>query len=122
MHYPHTVTFEAPTVARTPSGGVAYEWDAVADLEDLPARCVPVPIGEGEASNERMMLAADRWTIVVQGDRAVERDMRVVSDHMAEPLSVIRVQRPVLYGSSRTNATIVEVERISVALPVSESS
>jgi hypothetical protein len=39
--------------------------------------------------------------------------MRVVASHLAEPLGVIQVQRPVLYGSAATNATIVEAERIS---------
>ena len=122
MHYPHTVTFEAPVEGRTPAGGVSLEWEPVDGLEALPARCVPVPLGEGEATGERMTLAEDRWTIVVQGDRAIERDMRAVTDHVAEPLSVVRVQRPVLYGSARTNATIIEAERISVALPVPGSS
>lgn len=121
MRYPHTVTFEAPSSTRTPAGGVTLGWVPVDGLEDLPARCIPVPIGEGEVTGERMMLAEDRWTIVVQGDRAIERDMRAVSDHVAEALSVVQVQRPVLYGSSRTIATIVEAERISVALPVAGS-
>ena len=121
MRYPHTVTFEAPTGTRTPAGGVTLDWEPVEGLEGLPARCVPVPLGEGEAQTDRMVLAQDRWTIVVQGDRAIERDMRAVSDHVAEPLSVIQVQRPVLYGSPRTIATIVEAERISVALPVAGS-
>jgi hypothetical protein len=113
VNYPHTVTFETPTQTRTPSGGVSFTWGEADDLADLPARVIPVPLGEGDEQAERMVLSQDRFTIVIAGDRAVERDMRVVASHLAEPLGVIQVQRPVLYGSAATNATIVEAERIS---------
>jgi hypothetical protein len=113
MHYPHLVTFEAATQVRTPSGGVTLTWASAAGLADLPSRVIPVPLGEGDEHAERMVLSQDRFTIVIAGDRAIERDMRVVASHLAEPLGVIQVQRPVLYGSAATNATIVEAERIS---------
>jgi hypothetical protein len=113
MRYPHTVTFESPTQARTPSGGVVLTWAEADDLVDLPARVIPVPLGEGDAQAERMVLDEDRFTIVIAGDRLVGRDMRAVTSHVAEPLQVTQVQRPVLYGSQATNATIVEVERIA---------
>ena len=72
-----------------------------------------MPLGEGDAQADRMVLSTDRFTIVVQGDRLIERDMRAVTDHVDEPLQVIQVQRPVLYRSAATYATIVEVERIT---------
>lgn len=111
MHYPHVVSFEAPTEVRTPSGGVTYTFAAVDGLSDLPARCIPASQA-GEADTERMILERDIWTIVVQGDHQVDVAMRANTDH-AGPLDVIRVQRPVIYRSPATNATIVTAEKVS---------
>ena len=116
MIYPHTVTFEEPTEVRSPSGGVSYGYAAAAGLADLPARIVPV-VGLDEAQADRMVVEADRFTIVVQGDRAVERTMRAVSAYLGLVLGVVRVQRPVLYRSPLTEATIVTAERISATAP-----
>jgi hypothetical protein len=113
--YPHTVTFETPAEVRTPAGGVTYDFAAVPALTDLPARVIPVPLGEGDDQAERMVLDTDRFTIVVAGDHLIERDMRAMTSHLDEPLGVIRVQRPVLYRSQATNATIVEAERITAS-------
>jgi head-tail adaptor len=115
VNYPHRVTFQQPTEARTPAGGFSSSYADLADLSDLPARIVPV-VGQEDEQADRMVLDADRFTIVVQGDREVERPMRVVSDYLDLELSVIRVQRPVLYGSALTNATIVTAERITAAV------
>lgn len=112
MNYPHTVTFEEPSIARLPSGQEDRSYVAVASLTDLPARIIPV-VGEEEDQTERMVVEADRFTIVVQGDRAIERPMRAVSSYLSLELGVIRVQRPVLYGSALTEATIVTAERIT---------
>jgi hypothetical protein len=122
MIYPHVVTFQSPSFTTQPSGQRVADWEDVTDLTDLPARVVPVPIGEGEQQTDRMLMAQERYTIVVQGDREVGREMRAVADHLAEPLGVIRVQRPTLYGSALTNTTLVEAERIAAGLPEVGSS
>jgi hypothetical protein len=113
MSWPHLVTFKTPTQWRTPSGGVTLTWADVPGLIDLPARVVPVPLGEGDTQAERMVLDRDAFTLIVAGDQAIERDMRAVASHLEEPLGVIAVKRPVLYGSPHTHHTIVEAERIS---------
>lgn len=110
MRYPHVVTFEAPSETRTPSGGVSLTYTADPDLTDLAARVVPV---QEDSQIDRMVLERDLYTIIVQGDREVERDMRVVSDYLDASLLVIRVQRPVLYGSAHTYATIVTAENVT---------
>lgn len=118
MYYPHTVTFREPTETRLPSGQVTYGYADALSLTDLPARIIPAIGVEGQAGmsesmEERMVLERDLFTIVVQGDRAVERPMRVVSDYLGLDLSVVRVQRPVLYRSAATDATLVTAERIT---------
>lgn len=110
--YPHVVTFQAPTFTQLPSGQPVPEWDDVAGLTELPARFIPV-VGMEEEQAERMVVDADRFTIVVQGDRAVEREMRAVTDYLGMELGVVKVQRPVLYRSARTYATIVTAERVT---------
>lgn len=110
MRYPHVVTFEAPSETRTASGGVALTYVADDDLTDLAARIVPV---QSDDQTDRMVLERDLYTIIVQGDRAVDRDMRVVSTYLDASLLVIRVQRPVLYASAHTYATIVTAERVT---------
>ena len=118
MIYPHTVTFQSPTFTQLASGQqVAASWADVADLTDLPARVIPVPLGDGETQADRMLAEEERYTIVVQGDRAVERDMRAVTSHLDMTLGVVQVQRPTLYRSPYTNTTLVEAERVGVALP-----
>ena len=109
MKYPHVVTFQSPTETRTASGGVAYDYDDVEDLSDLPCRIVPM---QEEDQDNRMVLESDRFTIIVQGDRAIDRPMRAVSSFLDAMLDVIRVQRPVLYGSAASYATIVDAQLI----------
>lgn len=113
MHYPHLVTFTEPTEVRTASGGVTYDYDAVADLTDLPARIVPV---QQDDQTERMVLDTDRYTVIVKGDHDIARTMRVISSFLDADLGVIQVQRPVLYRSPATYATIVTAERITAAV------
>jgi hypothetical protein len=113
MNWPHTVTFQSPIETRLPSGGVTLSWDDAPGLADIPARVVPVPLGEGDEQAERMVIDRDAFTIIVAGDRFVGRDMRAVTSHVEEPLKVTAVKRPTLYGSPHTHHTIVEAERIS---------
>lgn len=123
MIWPHTVTFQEPTQSQLPSGQVSNEWDDVVDLTDIPARVIPVTIGsrvsggDQDERTERMMLEQERYTLVLQGDREVGREMRAVTSHLDMTLDVVRVQRPTLYGSPATFTTLVEAERIGVALP-----
>jgi hypothetical protein len=126
MHYPHTVTFQAPTQAQLPSGQMSPSgWTDVEDLTDLPARFIPVTIGSRttggyqEQWTERMLVQEEVFTIVLQGDREVERDMRAVTDYLDMTLGVVRVQRPVLGMSPLTNTTIVAAERVSAESPES---
>ena len=126
MHYPHTVTFQEPVISRLPSGQEQRSYAAAPSLTALPARIIPVIGTEGVAGTseevtERMVVERDLYTIVVQGDRAVEQPMRVVSDYMDLDLSVVRVQRPVLYRSAKTNATIVTAERITTGIEDGQS-
>lgn len=110
MRYPHVVTFQEPTADQQPSGQVTHAYDDVAALSDLPARIVPEQLEDHE---ERATVETDRYTIVVQGDRAIERTYRVVSTFLDAVLAVVKVQRPVLYRSARTYATIVTAERVA---------
>ena len=112
MRFPHLVTFEQPTEVRSASGGVTLTYAAIVALSDLPARIIPEQV---EETAERMVVETDRFTIIVQGDRAIERPMRAVSDYLDCELSVVRVQRPVLYRSPQTNATIVTAERVTAS-------
>lgn len=121
MIFPHTVTFQQPTASQLPSGQEVRSYAPVGDLTDLPARVVPVPFGSGDQAADRMVLERDLYTIVVQGDRLVERDMRAVTSHVADELHVIRVQRPVLYRSPQTYTTLVTVERVSASAGGGES-
>lgn len=114
MHYPHTVTFQVPVNTRTPSGQVVHGWENDADLTDLPARIVPV---EQDRQTDRYVLDTDRFTIIVQGDREIDREMRAVSDFLGTEAGVVEIQRPVLYRSPQTYATIVTVERLTASLP-----
>lgn len=110
MRYPHTVTFQEPTEDRLASGQPTYAYAAVAGLTDLPARIVPQ---QQEDQAERMVIDTDRFTIIVQGDRVIDRTYRVVSDFLDAVLDVILVQRPVLYRSAHTYATIVTAQAIT---------
>lgn len=110
MIYPHTVTFQEPTDDQLGSGQVIHTYADVTGLSDLPARIVPE---QSEEQADRMVIETDRYTIIVQGDRAVDRAYRVVSTFLSAVLEVVKVQRPVLYGSAATNATIVTAERIA---------
>jgi hypothetical protein len=108
--YPHLVTLQQPTSSRTPSGGVTQSYAPISGLTDLPARIIPEQV---EDANGRMIVDIDRFTVIVQGDREIERPMRLVSDYLDAVLGVVKVQRPVLYGSPLTNATIVTAERVT---------
>ena len=110
MIYPHTVTFQSPTPSQMPSGQVIHTYEDVVALTDLAARIVPE---QEDEQADRMVIETDRQTIIVQGDRAVDVGYRVVSDFLDSTLEVVRVQRPVLYGSNATNATLVTAERIA---------
>jgi hypothetical protein len=113
LHYPHVVTFEEPTRTRLPSGQETRTYAAVTDLTDLPARIVPEQLEDPTAA---MVIETDRFTVVVQGDREIERSMRMVSDYLDAELSVVRVQRPVLYRSPATIATIVTAEKVTASV------
>jgi hypothetical protein len=116
MHFPHAVTFEAPTATQLPSGQEVRSYAPIEDLTDLPARIIPVVTGRGgvgETVGDRMVVERDMFTVVVQGDRDIDYSMRMVSDHLAFPLSVVQFQRPVLYRSPLTNATIIGGERVT---------
>jgi hypothetical protein len=126
MHYPHTVTFQEPVITRLPSGQESRTYADAPSLTDLPARIIPVigtegTAGASEEATERMVLEEDLFTIVVQGDRAIERPMRMVSDYLGLDLSVVRVQRPVLYRSAATDATLVTAERITTGIEDGQS-
>jgi hypothetical protein len=108
--YPHLVSFQSSAPTRTPSGGVTPGYAPIAGLTDLPARIIPEQV---EDATGRMVVDIDRYTVIVQGDRAIDRPMRLVSDYLDAVLGVVKVQRPVLYGSPLTNATIVTAERVS---------
>lgn len=112
MIYPHTVSFREPTITQLPSGQESRSYTDAPTLSDLPARIIPT-VGTEEDATERMVLERDLFTIVVKGDQPIERPMRAVSDYLDLELSVIKVQRPVLYRSPATYATIVTAERIT---------
>lgn len=111
MIYPHTVTFQEPTPSQTAAGQVVDTYADIEGLTVLPARVVPAS-SSGETDEQRYVLEKDVWTIIVQGDREVDEDMRAFTSHVPEPLDVVRVQRPVLYRSARTYATIVTAQRV----------
>lgn len=113
MFYPHRVTFEAPTPSQLPSGQVVNGYAAVSGLSDLPARIVPVVQGRGETQADRMVVERDMFTVVVKGDIEVDYAMRMESDYLGFPLGVVAFQRPVLYASPATVATIVTAERVT---------
>lgn len=111
MRYPHTVTFQAQTEVQEASGQVTYTYADVPSLTELPARIVPEQL---EDRADRMVVETDRFTIIVQGDRDIDRLYRVFTPYLSDVLDVAKVERPVLYRSQRTNATIVTAERIDV--------
>lgn len=117
MLWPHTVTFQEPTRSQLPSGQVVSDWDDIVDLTDVPARVIPV-VGDQEQRDARMLIEQERYTIVLQGDRDIGREMRAVTSHLDMALGVVRVQRPTLYGSPMTMTTLVEAERVGAAFPV----
>lgn len=116
MIYPHRVSFQAPAITRLPSGQEVRSYDEVGDLTDLPARVIPA-VSPGEQQQERMVTERDAWTIVVQGDHDIDVAMRAVTSGAPNPadLDVLRVQRPVLYGSSLTHATIVTAQLVTAS-------
>lgn len=105
--FPQTVTFQAATEVRKPSGGVTYTYANVAELTDLPARIIPVVT---EAETERMVLTTDLFQIVVQGDRAVLPAMVVLTTEGV--FDVIRVARPTT-RRQRTLATLVTAQQVA---------
>lgn len=113
MRYPHTVTFEEPVKDQLPSGQETRAYVAVTGLTDLPARIVPV---QEEEQETRMVVDTDRFTLILQGDYAIERPMRAVTDFLDGILDVIKVERPVLYRSAATYATLVTAERVYAAV------
>lgn len=119
MIYPHRVSFEAVVTSRLPSGQEVRSYAPIDELADLPCRVIPA-VAPGEQQQERMVTERDVWTIVVQGDREVDVAMRAFTDHDG-PLDVLRVQRPVLYGSALTNATIVTAQLVTATSGVAAS-
>ena len=116
MHYPHRVTFQESVPDVLPSGQRVYSWEDVAESTDLPARIVPK---QSDEQKDRFVVDRDLYTVIVQGDREILREMRMTSDFLGTDAGVIEVQRPVLYASPLTYATIVTVERVTAAgLPV----
>jgi hypothetical protein len=118
VNFPHRVTFQVPTIAQLPSGQETRTYADSVTLADLPARIVPVvgiagAAGMSEEVGDAMTLERDLFTVIVKGDIAVERPMRMVSDYLDLALSVIRVQRPTIYASPATHATIVTAERVT---------
>lgn len=119
MHYPHVVTFTAPVeFSRTPSGQVLIDYEPVEGLTDLPARIIPQQMDD---QGERMVIDTERFVIVVRGDREVTTTMRAVSDYLESDLGVIKVERPVLYRSELTRATLVTVEKVRATAEVATS-
>jgi hypothetical protein len=106
--YPHAVTFQAPTEARTASGAVTLSYEDVEALTELPALVIG---GVTESQGDRMSLERDLYQIIVEGDREVVPDMAALTDHVPGVLDVIRVVRPV---APMPMATIVTVERVAL--------
>lgn len=120
MHYPHVVSFQSSTPTQLPSGQPADDFDDISGLTDLPARIIPVVQGRGsgvgEVTADRMVVERDIFTVVVKGDIPVDYAMRMESDYLGFPLGVVAFQRPVLYRSPETVATIVTGERIAATV------
>jgi hypothetical protein len=108
--YRHTVTFQAATEVRAPSGAVTYTYGNIAGLTDLPAMVVPVVT---EVETDRMVLVSDLYQIVVQGDRAVLPEMVALTDGETGVFDVIRVARPTT-RHQRNLATVVMAERVAL--------
>ena len=79
-HYPHTVTFEAADPGPHALGRRHADLGGDAGLSTCPPASSPCRSARATSRPSAWSSTQDRFTIVVQGDRAVERDMRAVAD------------------------------------------
>ena len=105
--YPHTVTFQAATKSRKPSGQEVVTWGNVTGLVDLRALVIASKV---ETGTDRMVLDRDLYQILVEGDRAIEVAMSATTDYATGTFGVIKVVRPV---APMPNTTIVTAERVT---------
>ena len=107
MHYPHRSPSSSRPRPAPPAGRRTYDL-CRRGRPHRPARPHHPRRRPGGRATERMVLERDLFTIVVQGDHAVERDMRAVTDYLdldprRHPRAAARPLR-----QPATNATIVD--------------